>query len=135
MLNSFSRFLLIGTLLYIGLIVVEPDIFAPDIFPEMEGRYEIDGWVIFSRDKLGHILISGLAALVSNLLLKAKTISFKGFSFLLGSVITTVIFTLEEFRQVPLANRSFEMFDMFYNFAGILIFGRVGAWLVKRKWL
>jgi hypothetical protein len=135
MLNSFSRFALIGTLLYIGLIVLEPDIFAPGFLPDMEQRYEVAGWIIFSRDKLGHIFISGLAALVLNVLLNARRFSIRGYSFLLGSVIIAVIFTVEEFRQVPLINRSFEMFDMFYNFAGVLIFGRVGEWLAKKNWL
>jgi hypothetical protein len=135
MLNAFSKFTFIVTLVYIGLIVLLPDIFAPAILPDMENNYIIDGWVIFSRDKLGHIFISGLAALILNVLLKAKRVSVRGYSFLLGSVIIAVIFTLEEFRQIPLADRHFEMFDMFYNFAGILIFGRVGEWLAKKNWL
>jgi hypothetical protein len=135
MLSSFSRFTFICTLVYIGLIVLEPDFFAPVILPDMESIYEIDGWVIFSRDKLGHIFISGLAALILNVLLKAKRVSIRGYSFLLGSFIVALIFTLEEFRQIPLEERRFEMFDMFYNFAGVLIFGRVGEWLSKKNWL
>lgn len=125
------RITLVFILIYIGLVLVNPEL-APDFIPKMNRSYQIDGWIIFGRDKLGHFFLIGFAALALNFLLWAKRINIFGFSLLLGSVIIAVLVTLEELRQVPLTNRHFEMFDIFYNFAGILIFGRLGAWLVKK---
>ena len=118
-------------ILYIGMILIDPGM-APAFIPEMNTSYEVDGWIFFSRDKLGHFFLIGMAAFFLNFVLQAKTIHLRGFSIYLGSLIIALLVTVEEFRQVPLTDRSFEMFDIFYNFAGIFILGRVGAWLVKK---
>jgi len=117
-------------LCYIISVLINPQL-APSFLPEINSRYEIGGWIIFAEDKVGHFFLIGLAALISNFLLQARRVKLFGIPFLLGSVIVAVFVTFEEFRQVPLTNRSFEILDIFYNFAGIFVFGRVGAWLAQ----
>ena len=121
----------LSLIVYIGAIMIKPDL-APGFIPDMECSYELGGWLILGRDKIGHFFLMGLAALSLNVLLKAKEITFRGSSFLLGSIIIALIVTLEELRQIPLPHRNFEIFDIFYNFAGIFILGRIGAWLVRK---
>ncbi|MFK7807731.1 MAG: hypothetical protein AB8F74_08040 [Saprospiraceae bacterium] len=130
-MNKIIKAILGLLIVYIGAILLEPDL-APDFIPDMDSKFEKGGWIFFSRDKLGHFFLIGLAALALNFILEGRKVRIFKWSFLLGSVIIATVVTLEEFRQVPLTNRHFEMFDIFYNFAGILVLGRVGAWLAKK---
>ncbi len=130
-MQNFIKAIFTILLIYIIAIIINPSL-APDFIPEIDSRYEVDGWIFFSEDKVGHFFLIGLAALMLNFLLQAKRVKIFNVPFLLGSIIVAVLVTLEEFRQVPLTNRSFEMLDIFYNFAGIFVFGRVGAWLALR---
>ena len=124
--------ILLGLLLCYALaLIVDPEL-VPDFIPDKKWNYQIEGWTVWGRDKLGHFLLMGAASLILNFLLRAKRVRFIGLDWLLGSMILAVLVTVEELRQVPLPDRSFEIFDLFYNFAGIFIFGRVGAWLSNK---
>ncbi len=124
----------VAATMFLGIvaIIVEPDL-IPGFVPKKDLDYVVDGWRIIGRDKLGHFFLTGMGALLLNILLKAKKVNWLGFSFLLGSAIMVVLVSLEELRQVPLPDRNFELFDLFYNFAGILLLGWLGAWLIQRR--
>ncbi|MFT4667279.1 MAG: hypothetical protein ACI8YQ_003752 [Polaribacter sp.] len=130
-MHNLLRLIFIILLICITAVIINPGL-APGFIPKIYSRYEVDGWIFFSHDKVGHFFLIGLAALVLNFLLQAKRVKVFKMPFLLGSIIVAVLVTIEELRQVPLTDRSFEMLDMFYNFAGIFVFGRVGAWLARQ---
>lgn len=129
-MQNFLRLTFIILLICIVAVILDPGL-VPDSTPKIKSRYEVDGWIFYSYDKVGHFFLIGLAALMLNFLLQAKRIKLFEIPLLLGSVIVAILMTLEELRQVPLTNRSFELLDIFYNFAGIFVFGRVGAWLAS----
>ncbi len=79
-------------------------------------------------DKVGHFLLIGGMAFFLNLALRARTFRWLGRSWLLGSALVAVAFTLEEVSQRFIASRSFDLVDLAADFAGILFFG----WLARR---
>ena len=76
-------------------------------------------------DKLGHFVLMGLASLLVNLALAGRTFSVRGQSFLLGTWLTLLLVTVEEFTQLFLAYRSFDLVDLLFDAAGILLGGRL----------
>lgn len=126
------RLLLLCLLIYVFAVLYDPTI-ASYVLPSMHHyRYEVGGWILLSRDKVGHFFLIGGAALTLNFFLKAKSFQIGHFSFLWGSAIIGLLVILEELRQIPIVARHFELLDIFYSFAGIFILGRIGAWLYKK---
>ena len=76
-------------------------------------------------DKVGHFVLVGIMALLLNLSLTVRQISFAGRFWLLGSIILTVIFTVEEFSQLRFAHRTFDLGDLTMDYLGIFVFGRI----------
>ncbi|HEX8249461.1 MAG TPA: VanZ family protein [Pyrinomonadaceae bacterium] len=85
-------------------------------------------------DKIGHFLLMGMFSLVVNLILKARTIRVWKLSYLLGSLIVLAIVTMEEFSQIFVRGRSFDVTDLVADWAGIIIFGEI-ARLACSKYL
>lgn len=79
-------------------------------------------------DKIGHFLLIGGMAFLLNLALGVREVRGFGRGWLLGSVLVAVVFTLEEFSQIWLPARTFDLLDLAGDYAGILCFG----WLAKR---
>lgn len=84
-------------------------------------------------DKLGHFLLMGLASLLVNLALACRTFSWRGRRFLLGTWSVLLLVTVEEFTQLFLAYRSFDLVDLLFDAAGIFLFGRLAYYWLKRK--
>lgn len=83
-------------------------------------------------DKAGHFFLLGVASLLANLSLRTRVWEFGKLRLLQGSVIVGTMITLEECTQAFSPNRSFSLSDMCFNFAGIIVFGRVARWHLSR---
>lgn len=73
-------------------------------------------------DKFGHFFLIGLLSLLINLSLGCARFELWGINFFKGSIIVLVIITLEEFSQVFIPSRSFDLGDLAANTLGILCF-------------
>ena len=85
-------------------------------------------------DKIGHFLLMGMFSLVVNLILKARIVCVWKLSYLLGSLIVLAIVTTEEFSQIFVRGRSFDLTDLAADWSGIIVFGEI-ARLVCRRFL
>ena len=80
-------------------------------------------------DKMGHFLLYGMLALLVNLAFQNARWEVRRFSFLKGSALVIVFAVAEEFTQIFLASRSFELADILCDLLGIYVFGRLAAWV------
>lgn len=79
-------------------------------------------------DKIGHFLLFGTLSFLVNLVLRAAEIRFGRIAILKGSAAVLFVATLEEFSQLFLRSRSFDLGDLTADILGIWLFG----WLAKR---
>ncbi len=70
-------------------------------------------------DKAGHFLLIGGASFCGILLTSFKKIKILKYSFFLGTVLAFSITTLEEFSQIFLPRRTFDLMDLTANYLGI----------------
>ena len=84
-------------------------------------------------DKFGHLGLIGTLALLVNLAIGLKV--FRGWYFgrtpiLLGTIIISILVILEEFSQLFLINRTFDLGDLAFDFIGIVLANWAAAtWL------
>lgn len=71
-------------------------------------------------DKLGHVLVMGTLSFVVNLFLFPRKIIFLKKSILLGTVIVFCLISLEEFSQIFISNRSFDLMDLCCSYLGVM---------------
>ena len=92
------------------------------------------GWVKYLPlgDKMAHFLLVGGVSFFVNLLLEVKKIKIGKFAFLLGSCLVFAFITLEEFSQLFLTRRNFDLVDLSANYLGIFFFGQL-AFLICEK--
>ena len=76
-------------------------------------------------DKLAHIVLIGTLAFLVNLLLQVKTFKIRKRELLLGSLIVFGLVTVEEFTQIYIPTRSFDLVDLMANYIGI----GIASWL------
>ena len=81
-------------------------------------------------DKVGHFVLIGGMTFLLNLALAARQVTFAKRSWLLGSLLIFVVFTLEEFTQIGIVSRTFDLGDLSADYAGILFFGRIAKRLI-----
>jgi polysaccharide biosynthesis protein VpsQ len=79
-------------------------------------------------DKLAHFVLMGGLSLLVNLSLRARQVRVFGGRILLGSLVLYILVTIEEFTQLLLPSRSFDLADLASNYLGIFLFG----WLAMR---
>ena len=84
-------------------------------------------------DKLGHLLLMGLFSFLLNASLGCRTVGVYGARLLLGSAIVCAAVTLEEFSQIFLRYRSFDLLDLLFDYVGIWAFGRAAAYVCRRR--
>jgi VanZ family protein len=85
-------------------------------------------------DTIGHFCLMGMFSLLVNLALDAKSFRFWKLNYLLGSLIVLAIVTAEEFSQIFIAGRTFDLIDLLFDYAGIFIFGETSR-LICLKFL
>ncbi|MEM8524019.1 MAG: VanZ family protein [Bacteroidota bacterium] len=74
-------------------------------------------------DKIMHFLLIGGFAFFMNLVLKNRKVSLGSWVVLLGSTAVFTLMTIEEFSQLFVATRNFELLDLACNYAGIFVIG------------
>lgn len=85
-------------------------------------------------DKIGHFCLMGIFSLLVNLVLQARTFQIWKLRYLLGSLIVLTIVTLEECSQIFVSGRTFDLSDLVFDYAGIIIFGEI-ARIICRKFI
>ena len=83
-------------------------------------------------DKIGHFGLMGIFSLLINLVLQAKTIQVWKLRYLLGSLIVLAIVTLEEFSQIFIRGRTFDLSDLIFDYLGIFVFGEIARLICKK---
>lgn len=80
------------------------------------------GWVnsLPLGDKAGHFFLLGVMALLLNHALAYRTCSIRFTRVQLGGLVILVLITVEEFSQLWLTSRTFDLGDLFANGLGIL---------------
>lgn len=84
-------------------------------------------------DKAGHFILYGILAFLVNLALGNRQIQLARHHLLLGSVIVTTFAIGEEFTQIFLASRSFELADIMCDLLGIYVFGKLAVRVLIRE--
>lgn len=84
-------------------------------------------------DKVGHFILIGVLSFVVNMSLGATRFYWLGQSVLKGSLIIFILITLEEFSQLFIASRHFDIGDLFSNYLGILVLGHCAIYLAPRQ--
>jgi hypothetical protein len=95
-------------------------------------------WLNFARgwpygDKISHFLLMGGLSFVVNWAMRCRRFSWWRFNVLRGSAIVTVLVALEEFSQLFIRYRTFDLTDLACDFAGIFLFGRLACWLTQNR--
>ena len=80
-------------------------------------------------DKIGHFILTGLLSLFVNLSMGVKTTTLKSLTVLRGSFFISILVVAEEISQLFLIHRGFELLDLTFDAAGILVFGRLAQLL------
>ena len=88
---------------------------------------QTDGFIVFVQhmpygDKAGHVILSGILTLLTNLALKCRSIGFGRLRIPLGTAIISVVVLLEEFSQMYIPVRTFSGWDLLSDFIGITLF-------------
>lgn len=76
-------------------------------------------------DKLGHFFIFGLLGLMVNNSLNSRRIRWLHMNCFLGSMLVFGFAVLEEFSQIFLSNRSFDLLDISADLTGIWLFSKL----------
>ena len=79
-------------------------------------------------DKICHLLFCGILALLLNLATKNKTVSIWNKKWLIVSLLLAVFFTIEEFSQMFISSRNFDLLDLLANYIGI----GIASWSILR---
>lgn len=77
-------------------------------------------------DKISHFLLVGGLAFCTNFFLKEREIEVIGNKVLLGSFTIFILMTFEEFTQIFIPHRNFDLLDLASNYLGILVIGTIG---------
>ena len=85
-------------------------------------------------DKIAHFFLMGGFSFLVNLVLRVREFSVWKFRYLLGSLIVLIIVTIEEFSQIFISGRAFDLGDLVADYLGIFIFGEL-ARIIYRKYL
>ncbi len=83
-------------------------------------------------DKIGHFCLMGMFSFLLNLTLNAKSVGFGKFRYLLGSLIVLALVTLEEFSQIFISGRSFDLGDLAFDYLGIFLFGELARFVCQK---
>ena len=68
-------------------------------------------------DKIGHFCLMGIFSFLLNLALEAKAIKVGKINFLLGSLIVLFVVVVEEFSQLWVRGRTFDLGDLLFDSA------------------
>ena|SRR5256885_3919787 len=84
-------------------------------------------------DKLGHFLLMGGFSFILNMAMGCATIKVWRLRLLKGSLIVALVVTLEEFSQLFIRYRTFDLIDLTCDYLGIFLFAQLAYFLTKRR--
>jgi polysaccharide biosynthesis protein VpsQ len=82
-------------------------------------------------DKWGHFIMIGTLTFLLNHALDGRMLKIGGRKVLLGCAVVTVGMTLEEFSQIWIPSRTFDLVDLSANYLGICLAGWI--WLRRNS--
>jgi VanZ family protein len=91
-------------------------------------------WVtqlIPAGDKCGHFVLFGSLAFLANAAMNGARFQLGSFTILKGSLFVLIPTVLEEFSQIFVSTRSFDLFDLAADFLGIFLGGLVAVLLLR----
>jgi VanZ family protein len=123
-IKTIIRILGISFLMFTGFVILSAD---------LGWKFFFFAWVNYLPlgDKMAHFLLVGGLAFFVNLLLEVRTIKVAKSQILLGSLLVFSFITLEEFSQLFLIRRTFDLIDLSANYLGILLFGQLAFWICQ----
>lgn len=80
---------------------------------------------------MAHFILVGGVSFFVNLLLEVRKTKLGSSQILLGSFLVFSFITLEEFSQLFLVRRNFDLIDLAANYLGIFIFGQLALWICQ----
>jgi polysaccharide biosynthesis protein VpsQ len=80
-------------------------------------------------DKWGHFILIGTLTFLLNYALNGRMLKIGHLKVLLGCSIVAVVITIEEFSQIWIPGRSFDLVDLSANYFGIGLAG----WIWQRR--
>jgi len=83
-------------------------------------------------DKISHFLLMGGLSFLVNAALKAREVSLSKLRYLLGTLLVLLIVSLEEFSQLFVSGRAFDIGDLVADYLGIFIFGEIARRIVLK---
>jgi hypothetical protein len=112
-------------------------IFAAIIFLADRGimpRIIADMYAFPYGDKVGHLLLMGALSFLVNVSISCRYIRLGSINLLLGSLLISVIATIEEITQLLSISRSFSLVDLGFSYLGIWSCGFLASRLFDKKW-
>lgn len=82
-------------------------------------------------DKAGHVILTGILTLLTNLAMNFRYLRRGRLHFPLGTLITSIIVLLEELSQIYIPSRTFSLGDLFSDFIGITVFTIIAFYIHK----
>ena len=83
-------------------------------------------------DKIAHFFLMGLFSFLLNIALGLKSVRLIWFNVLLGSLVVFVVVTIEEFSQIYVSGRAFDLGDLAADYVGISIFSVLAGRYFRR---
>jgi VanZ family protein len=82
---------------------------------------------------MGHLILMGLFSFLLNMALQSRTVRVWKIELLKGSLIVALVVTLEEFSQLFIRYRTFDVGDLLFDYVGIFSFGLLASLLTRRR--
>ncbi len=123
-IKTIIRILGISFLIFIGFVILSAN---------NGWDYFFFGWVKYLPlgDKMAHFILVGGVSFFVNLLLEVRQLKIGKTQILLGSFIVFTFITIEEFSQMFLIRRNFDLLDLTANYLGLFLFGQFAFWVCK----
>lgn len=119
---QFFRWLALAFAVLLGIIVLIADL-------GLGGKTLAFLYALPYGDKIGHFTLFGILSLLVSLGYPTERTRVWLLPILKSSLILLALITFEEITQIPLVNRNFSLLDLSADFAGVYLFGELGAYL------
>ena len=83
-------------------------------------------------DKLGHVVLMGILCLLLNLALRCRTVRIRTVPILLGTLFVSAFVIIEEFSQLFIRHRSFDLGDLLADAIGITLASGLALLICKQ---
>lgn len=83
-------------------------------------------------DKAGHVFLIGTLAFLLNYALEWRILRIARWRIPVAPAIVAALMTCEEFSQIWIPSRTFDLADLAANYTGCVLAGLLGIWLQRR---